>query len=241
VAANKNLSNEKVGTGIKQLERMVENRKLNVKAIIFDLDGTIVDSKEAYLEAARVAFSTLAHKEIGVRTAMEIPKRFELSLPLNDLIKGIDEKNFREVYLRAYYEATRTRTKPFPDVGVVLQNLSKRMKLALTTRRHVSKSEVICQLEKFRLANYFQAVVTAIDAANPKPSPEALIQCSEKLRVALRDCAVVGDSVTDVKAGKNAGAKTVAVLSGIFSLKELQRENPDLILEDVKKLPDFLE
>jgi phosphoglycolate phosphatase-like HAD superfamily hydrolase len=45
----------------------------------------------------------------------------------------------------------------------------------------------------------------------------------------------------DVRAGKNAGAQTVAVLSGIFSLKELERANPDLILESVKKLPDFLE
>jgi phosphoglycolate phosphatase len=241
VTANKNLSNEKVGTSIKGLERIMENRKLNVKAIIFDLDGTIVDSKEAYLEAAKVAFSTLAHKEVSIRTVMEIPKRFELSLPLNDVIEGIDEKSFREVYLTAYYEATRTRTKPFPHVGVVLQNLSERAKLALTTRRHVSNSEIIRQLEKFRLANYFQAVVTAINTANPKPSPEALMQCSEKLRVELRDCAVVGDSVADVKAGKNAGAKTVAVLSGIFSLKELESENPDLILESVRKLPDFLE
>jgi phosphoglycolate phosphatase-like HAD superfamily hydrolase len=51
----------------------------------------------------------------------------------------------------------------------------------------------------------------------------------------------VGDSVADVKAGKNAGAKTVAVLSGIFSHKELEREKPDLILENINQLPDFLE
>jgi phosphoglycolate phosphatase-like HAD superfamily hydrolase len=111
----------------------------------------------------------------------------------------------------------------------------------LATRRHVPKGEVIRQLETFRLARYFQVVVTATETANPKPSPEALVRCSEKLGVALHDCAVVGDSVTDIKAGKNAGAKTVAVLSGIFSLKELQSENPDLILKNVKKLPDFLE
>jgi phosphoglycolate phosphatase len=55
------------------------------------------------------------------------------------------------------------------------------------------------------------------------------------------ECVVVGDSVADIKAGKNAGAKTVAVLSGIFSREELEREKPDLILESVNKLPDFLE
>jgi phosphoglycolate phosphatase-like HAD superfamily hydrolase len=50
----------------------------------------------------------------------------------------------------------------------------------------------------------------------------------------------VGDSVIDIRAGKKAGAKTAAVLSGIFSLDELERENPDLILENVNKLPAFL-
>jgi phosphoglycolate phosphatase-like HAD superfamily hydrolase len=52
---------------------------------------------------------------------------------------------------------------------------------------------------------------------------------------------VVGDSVVDIRAGKNAGAKTVAVLSGIFSREELEKEKPDLILESVKELPDFIE
>ena len=55
------------------------------------------------------------------------------------------------------------------------------------------------------------------------------------------ECVVVGDSVADIKAGKAAGAITVAVLSGIFSREELEREKPDLILENVNKLPDFLE
>jgi phosphoglycolate phosphatase-like HAD superfamily hydrolase len=55
------------------------------------------------------------------------------------------------------------------------------------------------------------------------------------------ECVVVGDSVADIKAGKNAGIKTVAVLSGIFSREELESEKPDLIIENVNKLPDFLE
>ncbi len=55
------------------------------------------------------------------------------------------------------------------------------------------------------------------------------------------ECAIVGDSVVDVRAGKAAGAKTVAVLSGIFTRRELEKEKPDLILENVRKLPDFVE
>jgi phosphoglycolate phosphatase-like HAD superfamily hydrolase len=75
----------------------------------------------------------------------------------------------------------------------------------------------------------------------PKPSPEALIKCAEHLDVKIRDCAVVGDSVIDIRAGKNAGARTVAVLSGIFSREELAREKPDLILQNVNELTIYVE
>jgi phosphoglycolate phosphatase-like HAD superfamily hydrolase len=51
----------------------------------------------------------------------------------------------------------------------------------------------------------------------------------------------VGDSVADVRAGKNAGAKTIAVLSGIFTREELEKEKPDLIINDINELPSFLE
>jgi len=55
------------------------------------------------------------------------------------------------------------------------------------------------------------------------------------------DCVIVGDSVVDVKAGKSAGAQTVAVLSGLYSKEELARESPDLILKDISELPVFLD
>ena len=218
----------------------MQNKKIEAKAIIFDLDGTIVDSKEAYVEAARVAFSAFRKRTVDLTTAMEIPRRFEQNLPLIDLIGGIDEKDFRPKYLKAYYEATRVKTKPFPEIGNTLQTLSRKKKLALTTRRRVPKTEIMNQLKEFRLADYFLTVVTGIDTANPKPSPEALIQCSKTLNVRQHECVAVGDSVIDVQAGKNAGAKTVAVLSGIFTFEELERENPDLILINVMQLPYFL-
>jgi phosphoglycolate phosphatase-like HAD superfamily hydrolase len=55
------------------------------------------------------------------------------------------------------------------------------------------------------------------------------------------DCVMVGDSISDIRAGKNAGAKTVAVLSGLFSREELAREQPDLILSDATALPNLIQ
>jgi phosphoglycolate phosphatase-like HAD superfamily hydrolase len=54
------------------------------------------------------------------------------------------------------------------------------------------------------------------------------------------DCIIAGDSVNDVRAGKAAGTRTAAVLSGLFHCEELVKEDPDLILNDVNALPKFI-
>lgn len=219
----------------------VHNRKLKVKGILLDLDGTIVDSRDAYREAAKTAFTAMGQNTFNIRLVTEIPKRLEQDIPIDDLVKGIDVNRFLHIYFKAYYEATAVKTRPLPNVADTLAKLSEKAKLALTTRRSVSKEEVIEELAKFGLAGYFRNVITSLDTQNPKPSPEALIECSRQLEVKIFECLVVGDSVVDMRAGKNAGAKTVGVLSGIFSREELKREKPDLILENISKLPEFLE
>jgi HAD superfamily hydrolase (TIGR01509 family) len=216
--------------------------KLKVKAIFFDLDGTIVDSRKAYKTAMKTALAKMGKQKMtDAKLVTEIPKRLEQNLPIGDLIEGNDANKFLKEYLKAYYESTATNAKPIRSISEVLERLSHKAKLALITMRCVPKEKVIEELEKFGLARYFQNVITAFDTHNPKPSPEALLKCAEQLRVEICKCAVVGDSVADIRAGKNAGAKTVAVLSGIFSRQELERENPDLVLKSVKELQDFLE
>lgn len=213
---------------------------MKVKGVLLDLDGTIVDSKEAYLEAARTAFAAIGRKTVDIKLAIEIPKRLEQYLPLDDIVEG-DLQKFLEAYLKTFYKVTAIKAKPIPHVSDTLKALSEKAKLALITMRYVPKEAVIEELTKFGLVQYFDHVITALDTRNPKPSPEALIKCVKELDVQMCDCVVVGDSVSDVKAGKSAGAKTVAVLSGIFSLEELKKERPDLILETVNQLPDFVE
>jgi HAD superfamily hydrolase (TIGR01509 family) len=217
------------------------NTKLKVKGILLDLDGTIVDSKEAYLEAVKTALTATGQKMVDTRMVTEIPKRLEQNLPINNIVKEVDAQKFLMAYLNAYYQSTAVKTKPIPNISNTVQKLAEKAKLAIITMRYVSKKKIIEELEKFGLAKYFQCVITALDTRNPKPSSEALITCAEQLGIKTYECAVVGDSVVDIRAGKTAGAKTVAVLSGIFSRKELEREKPDLILESVNELPDFIE
>ena len=143
--------------------------------------------------------------------------------------------------MKAYYSATEAKTKLMPNVSATLQILSGKAKLALITMRHCPNQVIIKELDYFGIAKYFTHIVTAMDTAKPKPSPEALIQCVEKLDLEMCDCIIAGDSVNDVRAGKAAGAQTVALLSGLFLRDELAKECPDLILPDVNLLPEFIE
>lgn len=214
--------------------------KLKAKCIFFDLDGTIVDSREAYYEAARVAFQAMGQEPPETKAALEIPRRLEQKQPISDIIKG-DTRKFLQVYLKTYYSVTPEKTKLVPNVSTVLKILSTKAKLALITMRSVPTENIIKELERFSIAKYFTYVVTALDTHKPKPSPEALIQCVKALDVQMRDCIIVGDSINDIKAGKAAGIKTVAVLSGLFSREEVVKEHPDLIIRDATALPNFIE
>ena len=213
--------------------------KLKAKGIFFDLDGTIVDSREAYVEAARTAFKAMGLEPPEAETALEIPRRLEQNQPINDVVKA-DVHKFLDVYLRTYYAISAEKTKPIPGIATTLETLSKKAKLALITMRSVPKDAIIKELEHFGIAKHFTHIVTALDTHKPKPSPEALIKTVKALDVQMCDCIIVGDSVNDIKAGKTAGAKTIAVLTGLFTRQELASEKPDLILETAIKLPNHI-
>jgi HAD superfamily hydrolase (TIGR01509 family) len=211
----------------------------NVKGIFLDLDGTIVDSTQAYFEASQTAYKAIGQEPLKLAESLQIPKRLEQGQSISSLVNG-DTKQFLGIYLKSYYLFTKTKTKPLPEISATLENLSKKAKLALITMRHVPRQSIIQELERFDLAKYFSHIVTAMDTEKPKPSPEALIKCVKALDVDICDCIIAGDSVNDVRAGKAAGAKTVALLSGLYFCEELAKEQPDLILPQLCDLPKFI-
>jgi HAD superfamily hydrolase (TIGR01509 family) len=213
--------------------------KLKVKAILFDLDGTIVDSRDAYLEAAKTAFHAMGLEPPAMQTTLQIPKRLEQNLPIDD-ITHTNTARFLDVYLKAFYAITKVKTKPIPNIHVALENLQQKAKLALITMRNVPKIAVAKELQQFGLAQYFTCILTTQGTHKPKPSPEAFIKALKVIDVQICDCLIVGDSVIDITAGKAAGAKTIAVLSGLYTKQELAKLNPDLILKNALQLPNYI-
>lgn len=215
------------------------NGKLDIKGIFFDLDGTLLDTKEAYIESAKKAFKATGQHIPESSLALEIPKRLEQRLPFDDIVK-VDRQAFLDVFLNTFYTISQIKSKPIAGAIETLDMLSKKSKLSVITMRYAPKEVINAELEHFGLSKYFTHIITALDTHKPKPSPEALIKAVLVMGVQMRDCMIVGDSVIDIKAGEAAGAKTAAVLSGLYSHQELLKENPNYILNDLTELPEFI-
>ena len=149
-------------------------------------------------------------------------------------------KEFLKAFLDAWYTIVTVKSTALPKVHKTLRKLSNHFQLALITRRNVSKESIKWELKRLGLAQYFKLIMTSQDVEKPKPSPQAFVKAANHLNVSIHDCAVVGDSIVDIQAAKSARAKTIAVLSGLFSREELEAEKPDLIIKNISTLSQHL-
>lgn len=220
-------------------------QKLRAKALLIDLDGTIVDSLEAFAEAAETALSAIGCNQRSDDVGLEIARRLQLNLPFDEFFEKneVDEalrKKFLALFLQSFYNIAPSKTKLFPNVEKTLHELSSNFLLALITRRHTPKKLVKKELQRLHLDCYFKAIVTGLEVERPTPFPDAILKAADELQVPIHNCVVVSDSGVDIKAGKFAGAKTVAVLSGLFKKEVLRKETPNLIIKNINHLPEHI-
>jgi phosphoglycolate phosphatase len=225
---------------------MEPQNKISARALLIDLDGTLVNPTQALLEATTAGFIAIGATTYDPRIGVEIAKRMEQNQPVHDLLSPEHRKprvikKFLHAYIDAYYVSTINKAIPIPNVYETLQTLSQTMPLALVTLRSIPKKQITKELQKLKLLSYFQTVITAMDVKKPKPFPDAVIKAAQQLGVQVRHTAIIGDSIVDIQAGKAATAKTVAVLTGLYTRKELEEENPDLIIPDINHLPQHIQ
>jgi HAD superfamily hydrolase (TIGR01549 family) len=217
----------------------MHNNKTDIKGILFDLDGTILDTKSAYIEAGKIAFEAINVDVPEEEKLLEIPKRIEQKKSFEDLVKRY-RREFLKSYLNTFYRISASKTKPLPGAEETLEILSRNFRLAVITMRFMTGKEIVNELRQFKLDKYFVHVVTALDTSKPKPSPESLIRAVSAIDVDMCECVIVGDSIVDIQAGKAAGIQTIAVLSGLYTYEELVRFEPTCIVKELSELPELI-
>ena len=216
-------------------------------AVIFDLDGTLIDSAPIYYGLIDVVFSRLGIPPVPKSILLEAMKNgeFEWDLVLPDEMKNRKEllvAKAREIIDELAPSMFQDQVKLIPGTGDALKKIAAwGLKLALVTsslREYMAIKLV--PLAKAGIEALFEIVITADDVQNKKPHAEPLIMCSAKLGLAPGDCIYVGDTRVDIQAGKAAGMQTVAVLTGFDDYDALARQKPDAIIESVAEIPGHI-
>jgi HAD superfamily hydrolase (TIGR01509 family) len=216
-----------------------------IKAVIFDWDGTLADTKRAVIQSFQKVLSKAGcrvndefiERRMGIGTKKTIIEAFKECHVIFDVLTL--EKLAKEK-IRIQAELTDD-VKLFDGVTEFLDALKGRIKIGLATMS--SRKVVKKLLPEKRINKYFDVVVTADDIVKSKPDPEIFLVSALKLGVKPGDCIVVEDSVFGVKSAKAAGMKCIAVSSGAYSREELEKENPDFTInsfDDKEKALNFI-
>jgi len=214
-----------------------------VEAVIFDLDGTLVNTIDVYFRVIDEVLVRLNLPALSREVIMDAAKdgEFKWVMMIPEKRRAEKEDLLRRMWAvrdELFPVMLREGTTLIPGAEDLLKKLrdrGARIGLVTSTPKKNLENKWI-PLEDCGIRQFFDAVVTADDVEERKPSPEALIACAGKIGVKAERCLSVGDVRTDIVAGKGAGMITVGVLTGFDTYDQLKAESPDLIVGSVADL-----
>ena len=193
---------------------------MRAKTILFDLDGTLIDSTEAILESFRVALEQFG--EVGFE---EEAIKAEIGHPLDVMFRtlGVSEAEVWD-HVRAYKEHYRkissVKTVLLPHAKEALTLASQHATLGVVTTKTALYSREL--LEHMGIMDYFGVLVGREDVTHPKPHPEPVLKAIKALGVERAGCWMVGDTPMDIEAAHASGIQSVGVLCGYAKAESLR-------------------
>jgi pyrophosphatase PpaX len=203
-----------------------------IYAILFDIDGTLLDTFDFIYGAFDYALHLHGIEPLPRERISEL-----MGGPLEEvyatMAPGFDRASLAEAH-RVFQSENLALAALFPHTLEVLDELKNRgLKLAAITTRSLRTS--VRSLEMTGIAKYFDIIISAEDVLFHKPHPEPLLKALGVLNVKPDQAVIVGDTRADIMAGKNAGTKTVAALYG-FGGERLLELGPDHAIGELKEL-----
>jgi pyrophosphatase PpaX len=210
-------------------------KKSAIKGVLFDWDGTLLDSFQADSSAYTAMF-----REMGIAWGIE-----ELSQHYSpnwyDVYRaaGLAEHHWDAADLSWRKNYAAHRPELIAGVREILLSVSQRYQLGLVTSG--DRDRVHRQLHEFQLFEAFRAKVCSGDTEHKKPHPEPLLFALHCIGLKAADCVYVGDSPEDVQMAKSAGVRVVGVLGPFPTERRLRAAEPHLLLSSLSELPAALE
>jgi HAD superfamily hydrolase (TIGR01509 family) len=204
-------------------------------AVLFDIDGTLVDSNYLHIEAWHRAFAAVGHPvdawRIHRSIGMDSSKLLEALLGEAAESVGDDAKEKHT----EFYEALTDRLRPIDGARELLRTLSKRgHAVVLATSAPQHELEVL--LEVLQVGPDVDAVTSSEDVGTAKPDPDIIEVALQKADVSADRAILVGDAVWDIEAAARAGVGSIGVLSGGYGATELLEAGATAVYDDVADL-----
>jgi phosphoglycolate phosphatase len=211
----------------------------HVRLLVFDLDGTLVDSKQdlalsvnamrTEMGLAPLALDLIA-SYVGHGVNLLVRRSLGSRATSENVEKGL------AFFLAYYRDHMLDNTAPYPGVAEALEKLSGHKMAVLTNKPVIFSREMLTRLG---FAPYFAYIYGGNSFPQKKPDPIGLHRLMEDLQISARETLMVGDSDTDVLTGRNAGVLTCGVTYG-FGAHTLEQVSPDLVIDDLRELPPLL-
>lgn len=214
----------------------------SIRLVIFDLDGTLIDSRLDLVHSVNAALRHIGHAELPEHVIASYvgdgaPVLIQRALGGEKIEESVVRKGL-EFFLSYYREHKLDHTTVYAGISEALSSIQQSTngsprKLAVLTNKPVIPSKAI--VEALGLAPYFQQVYGGNSFQTKKPDPEGARKLLQETGVRPEQAVIVGDSHTDIETGHNAGLWTVGVTYG-FAPHTLEDASPDVVIDHPHEL-----
>jgi HAD superfamily hydrolase (TIGR01509 family) len=218
-----------------------------IKGVLFDLDGTLIDTLEAYTRAFNQGIKKFDLEPISEEKLASFLNR---ALGLESILRELFPSHFEKPEIRlqclteiakAYRtEVEQRKVSLKPGTREVLSKLKEMgLKIGIVTGRTTSGELKWAELHWLNIAHFIDSIVTGADAPR-KPSPDGAVKCANEIGLSPEECVLVGDSQADIITGKAAGIITIAIPTGVAKEELLSQEGPTAIISSLAELPSLI-
>jgi phosphoglycolate phosphatase len=207
----------------------MQMRAETIRGVIFDLDGTLIDSYQAIYLSFRYAYESMGLPPLSYEEARNVVG-LGLTITFNDLLGPARTPEALRLFREKYWEVFPDHTRFLPGAKELAAELHRRgLRQAVATNKLGRFSRAI--LRHFGMEDLFVAVLGDEDVAVNKPDPEMLLAAIAKMALPKEQVVMVGDSRVDIRAAQNAGIRVFAVPSGTTRREDLEQARPTVILD----------
>lgn len=214
---------------------------MKYNTIVFDMDGTLLNTLEDLTDSVNYALQICGYTERtldevrcfvgnGVRVLMN--QAVPAGTSEEDIVKCLT------IYRKHYSENMQHKTRPYDGINELLKSLKEKgIKLAIVSNKYDSAVKALC---KDYFQDYIQIAIGESPEVAKKPAPDSVFTALEQLGAVKEEALYVGDSEVDVQTARNAGLKCIGVTWGFRDRKVLAAEGADIIIDRPHELLEYL-